>query len=186
MGQLSLRGLRKRFGDVEVIKGIDLEIHDGEFMVFVGPSGCGKSTTLRLIAGLEDITGGELRIDGRRANEQHPADRGAAMVFQSYALYPQMTVAENMAFALRMAKVPKAEREEQVRRAADTLRITKLLERYPKDLSGGQRQRVAIGRAIRRCSCSTNRCPTWTPACASTCGWSWRGCATRWARRWST
>jgi multiple sugar transport system ATP-binding protein len=150
MGQLSLRGLRKRFGEVEVIKGIDLEIHDGEFMVFVGPSGCGKSTTLRLIAGLEDISAGELRIDGRRANDLHPADRGAAMVFQSYALYPQMTVAENMAFALRMAKVPKAEREAQVRRAADTLRITRLLDRYPKDLSGGQRQRVAIGRAIVR------------------------------------
>ncbi|NRF65771.1 ABC transporter ATP-binding protein [Aquincola sp. S2] len=150
MGQLSLRGLRKRFGDVEVIKGIDLEIHDGEFIVFVGPSGCGKSTTLRLIAGLEDISDGELRIDGQRANELHPADRGAAMVFQSYALYPQMTVAENMAFALRMAGVPRAEREQQVKRAADTLRITKLLGRYPKDLSGGQRQRVAIGRAIVR------------------------------------
>ncbi|WP_284618648.1 ABC transporter ATP-binding protein [Aquabacterium humicola] len=150
MGQLSLRGLRKRFGDTEVIKGIDLEIRDGEFMVFVGPSGCGKSTTLRLIAGLEEISDGELQIDGRRANELHPADRGAAMVFQSYALYPQMTVAENMAFALRMAGVGKAEREQQVRKAADTLRITKLLDRYPKDLSGGQRQRVAIGRAIVR------------------------------------
>ena len=150
MGQLSLRGLRKRFGEAEVIKGIDLEIRDGEFMVFVGPSGCGKSTTLRLIAGLEEISDGELRIDGRRANELHPADRGAAMVFQSYALYPQMTVAENMAFALRMAKVPKAEREAQVKRAADTLRISRLLDRYPKDLSGGQRQRVAIGRAIVR------------------------------------
>jgi multiple sugar transport system ATP-binding protein len=150
MGHLSLRGLRKRFGDTEVIKGIDLEIRDGEFMVFVGPSGCGKSTTLRLIAGLEEISGGDLHIDGRRANELHPADRGAAMVFQSYALYPQMTVAENMAFALRMAGVGKAEREQQVRKAADTLRITKLLDRYPKDLSGGQRQRVAIGRAIVR------------------------------------
>jgi multiple sugar transport system ATP-binding protein len=150
MGQLSLRGVRKRFGDVEVIKGVDLEIRDGEFMVFVGPSGCGKSTTLRLIAGLEDISDGELFIDGRRANDLHPADRGAAMVFQSYALYPQMTVAENMAFALRMAKVPKADREARVRRAADTLRITHLLDRHPKDLSGGQRQRVAIGRAIVR------------------------------------
>jgi multiple sugar transport system ATP-binding protein len=150
MGQVSLHGIHKRYGDVAVIRGIDLEVRDGEFMVFVGPSGCGKSTLLRMIAGLEDISAGELRIGGVRANEVRAAERGAAMVFQSYALYPHMTVAENMGFALRMAGVARAARDEQVRRAADTLRITELLGRYPKELSGGQRQRVAIGRAIVR------------------------------------
>ena len=150
MGQVQLRGVRKSFGTVDVIRGIDLDVRDGEFLVFVGPSGCGKSTTLRMIAGLEDITAGEIAIDGVRANELHPADRGAAMVFQSYALYPHMTVAENMGFALKMAGVPRAERDEQVQRTAAKLRITELLQRLPKDLSGGQRQRVAIGRAIVR------------------------------------
>jgi multiple sugar transport system ATP-binding protein len=125
-------------------------VRDGEFLVFVGPSGCGKSTMLRMIAGLEDITAGELLIDGQRANDVRPAERGAAMVFQSYALYPHMTVAENMGFALRMAGVARAERDAQVRRAAEVLRITELLQRLPKELSGGQRQRVAIGRAIVR------------------------------------
>ena len=150
MGQVSLKGIHKRYGAVEVIKGIDLDVRDGEFLVFVGPSGCGKSTMLRMIAGLEDITAGDLLIDGQRANEVRPADRGAAMVFQSYALYPHMTVAENMGFALRMAGVARAERDAQVRRAAEVLRITELLDRLPKELSGGQRQRVAIGRAIVR------------------------------------
>jgi multiple sugar transport system ATP-binding protein len=150
MGQLSLRGITKRYGTTEVVRGIDLEVQDGEFLVFVGPSGCGKSTMLRMIAGLEDISGGELLIDGLRANEVPPAERGAAMVFQSYALYPHMTVAENMGFALRMAGVGRAERDAQVQRAAESLRIADLLGRYPKELSGGQRQRVAIGRAIVR------------------------------------
>ena len=150
MGQVSLKGLRKSFGTVDVIRGIDLEVRDGEFMVFVGQSGCGKSTTLRMIAGLETITSGDLLIDGQRANDLHPADRGAAMVFQSYALYPHMTVAENMGFALKMAGVDKAQREQQVGRAAEILRMTDLLGRFPKELSGGQRQRVAIGRAIVR------------------------------------
>jgi multiple sugar transport system ATP-binding protein len=150
MGQVTLRGVRKSYGSVEVIKGVDLEVRDGEFLVFVGPSGCGKSTLLRMIAGLEDITAGELQIDGQRANGVRPSERGAAMVFQNYALYPHMTVAENMGFALRMAGVPRAEREVQVQRAAQVLRITELLGRYPKELSGGQRQRVAIGRAIVR------------------------------------
>ncbi len=150
MGQVSLRGIRKSYGKVDVIKGVDLDVADGEFIVFVGPSGCGKSTTLRMIAGLESITDGELLIDGVRANELRPADRGAAMVFQSYALYPHMTVAENMGFALKMAGVAKAERTAQVGRAAEILRITELLGRFPKELSGGQRQRVAIGRAIVR------------------------------------
>jgi multiple sugar transport system ATP-binding protein len=150
MGQVSLRKVRKSYGAVDVIKGIDLDVRDGEFMVFVGPSGCGKSTVLRMIAGLESVTGGDLLIDGERANELRPADRGAAMVFQSYALYPHMTVAENMGFALKMAGVAKAERALQVGRAAEILRITELLGRFPKELSGGQRQRVAIGRAIVR------------------------------------
>ncbi|KPF44719.1 sugar ABC transporter ATP-binding protein [beta proteobacterium AAP51] len=150
MGALSLRGVHKRFGALPVIRGIDLEVNDGEFLVFVGPSGCGKSTLLRLIAGLEDFSEGDLFIDGQRANEVRPADRGTAMVFQSYALYPHMTVAENMGFALKMAGVPRAQREQQVQRAAEVLRISELLGRTPKELSGGQRQRVAIGRAIVR------------------------------------
>ena len=150
MGRVSLRGVRKSFGTVDVIKGVDLEVDDGEFVVFVGPSGCGKSTMLRMIAGLEPIDGGDLLIDGQRANDVRPADRGAAMVFQNYALYPHMTVAENMGFALKMAGVGRKERDEQVRRAADVLRIGDLLGRMPKELSGGQRQRVAIGRAIVR------------------------------------
>jgi multiple sugar transport system ATP-binding protein len=150
MGQVSLRGVRKHFGATEVVAGIDLDIQDGEFLVLVGPSGCGKSTLLRLIAGLETVSSGEVRIDGRLVNDVHPAERGAAMVFQSYALYPHMTVAENLGFALRMAGVPRAEREARVQEAARTLQITELLGRYPKELSGGQRQRVAIGRAIVR------------------------------------
>ena len=150
MGKVSLRGIRKSYGEVDVIKGVDLEVADGEFMVFVGPSGCGKSTTLRMIAGLESITAGDLLIDGERANDLRPADRGAAMVFQSYALYPHMTVAENMGFALKMAGISTTQRDEQVRHTAQVLRITDLLKRYPKELSGGQRQRVAIGRAIVR------------------------------------
>jgi multiple sugar transport system ATP-binding protein len=150
MGHLQLQGIRKRFGTVDVIQGIDLDVPDGEFLVFVGPSGCGKSTTLRMIAGLEEISEGELRIDGRRANELAPAERGTAMVFQSYALYPHMTVADNMGFALKMAGASRADRDAAVQRAAETLRITELLGRYPKELSGGQRQRVAIGRAIVR------------------------------------
>jgi multiple sugar transport system ATP-binding protein len=150
MGQVSLRGVRKRFGATEVVAGVDLEILDGEFLVLVGPSGCGKSTLLRLIAGLEEATSGELRIDGRLVNDVHPAQRGAAMVFQSYALYPHMTVAENLGFALRMAGVPRAEREARVGEVAHTLQLQELLSRFPKELSGGQRQRVAIGRAIVR------------------------------------
>ncbi len=150
MGQVSLRGIRKSYGPVDVIKGVDLDVREGEFIVFVGPSGCGKSTTLRMIAGLESISDGDLMIDGVRANDLQPSDRGAAMVFQSYALYPHMTVAENMGFSLKMSGVGKAQRGQQVERTAEILRITELLQRYPKELSGGQRQRVAIGRAIVR------------------------------------
>jgi len=150
MGQVTLKGIHKRYGELPVIQGIDLEVQDGEFLVFVGPSGCGKSTTLRMIAGLEDVTAGDITIDGQRINDMRPADRGTAMVFQSYALYPHMTVGENMGFALKMSGVGQAERKAQVGKTAEILRITELLDRYPKALSGGQRQRVAIGRAIVR------------------------------------
>ena len=150
MATLALRGLRKSYGPADVIKGVDLDIADREFTVFVGPSGCGKSTLLRMIAGLEEITAGDLLIDGKRVNDVGPADRGLAMVFQSYALYPHMTVAENMGFALRLARVPRAERDRKVADAARILQLGPYLDRTPKDLSGGQRQRVAIGRAIVR------------------------------------
>ena len=150
MATVALRNICKSFGDVEVIKGINLDIDDRSFVVFVGPSGCGKSTLLRLIAGLEAITSGDLLIDGERANDSPPDKRGLAMVFQSYALYPHMTVAGNMAFSLRLASVPRAERDKKVIEAARVLQLESLLERKPKELSGGQRQRVAIGRAIVR------------------------------------
>jgi len=147
---LALRGIRKAFGPVEVLRGIDLEIAEGEFTVFVGPSGCGKSTLLRMIAGLEDIDEGEVSIAGERVNEVAPAERGIAMVFQSYALYPHMTVAQNMGFALKMAGQPRKAIDAAVARAAAILQIEPLLARKPRELSGGQRQRVAIGRAIVR------------------------------------
>ena len=150
MSGLKLRGIRKSFGAVQVLKGIDLDIEDKEFVVFVGPSGCGKSTLLRLIAGLESITAGELDIGNERMNDVDPSKRGIAMVFQSYALYPHMTVRENMGFALRFAGVAKPEIEKQVAEAARILELGPLMERRPKELSGGQRQRVAIGRAIVR------------------------------------
>lgn len=150
MSSLSLRGVRKSFANTQVLHGIDLEVADGEFVVFVGPSGCGKSTLLRCIAGLENLSDGELLIDGQRVNDVEPAKRGLAMVFQSYALYPHMTVAENMSFGLRMLDTPKAEIARIVAEAADVLQIQPLLQRRPAQLSGGQRQRVAIGRAIVR------------------------------------
>ena len=150
MANLTLRDARKSYGAIEVIKGIDLDVDDREFVVFVGPSGCGKSTLLRMIAGLEKITGGDLMIDGARVNDVDPSERGLAMVFQSYALYPHMTVAANMGFALKIAGVSTSERDQKVKEAAQVLELAHLLERRPKDLSGGQRQRVAIGRAIVR------------------------------------
>jgi len=150
MSSVKLRSVRKSFGALEIIKGVDLDIGDKEFVVFVGPSGCGKTTLLRMIAGLETITAGDLEIDGQRMNEVDPSKRGIAMVFQSYALYPHMTVRENMGFALRFARVPKDEIDRQVNEAAHILALDPLLDRYPKQLSGGQRQRVAIGRAIVR------------------------------------
>ncbi len=150
MADVILKNVRKSFGPVDVIKGVDLEARHGEFVVFVGPSGCGKSTLLRMICGLEKITSGQLLIGDEDMSEVEASDRGTAMVFQSYALYPHMTVAENMSFGLRMAKTPQAEVERRVRKAAEILQITHLLQRKPKDMSGGQRQRVAIGRAIVR------------------------------------
>ena len=150
MGQITLRNVSKAFGDTVVIPGLDLTIEDGEFCVFVGPSGCGKSTLLRLIAGLEDVSGGTIAIDGHDVTAQPPAKRGLAMVFQSYALYPHMTVAKNIAFPLKMAGVPQDQRMEKVRAAARTLDLEPYLDRRPGQLSGGQRQRVAIGRAIVR------------------------------------
>ena len=150
MSGLSLSGVVKRFGQTGVIHGVDLEVAEGAFCVFVGPSGCGKSTLLRMIAGLEETTEGVIRIGGRDVTRTDPSERGVAMVFQSYALYPHMTVAENMGFGLRMAGRPRAEIDAKVRRAAGILKLDALLDRKPRALSGGQRQRVAIGRAITR------------------------------------
>lgn len=150
MTGLVLKDIRKAYGQVKVLHGIDLEIKEGEFVVFVGPSGCGKSTLLRMIAGLEDITGGELYIDGQLVNDVPPSKRGIAMVFQSYALYPHMTVYDNMAFGMRIAGESKEEIDRRVRSAANILQLGPYLDRLPKALSGGQRQRVAIGRAICR------------------------------------
>jgi multiple sugar transport system ATP-binding protein len=150
VGSIQLVGVRKEFGGVKVINGIDLEIGEGDFAVFVGPSGCGKSTLLRLIAGLEDVTAGTILIDGKDATNIGPAQRGLAMVFQSYALYPHMSVRGNIAFALKMAKQPKDVIDRKVAKAAATLNLTDYLDRKPRQLSGGQRQRVAIGRAIVR------------------------------------
>ena len=150
MADVQLRDIRKSFGKVETIHGVSLDIRDREFVVFVGPSGCGKSTLLRLIAGLEDITSGDLTIDGQRVNALPPAKRGIAMVFQSYALYPHMTVRDNMSFALKLAKKTPAEIDAAVTKAARVLQLEPFLDRLPKALSGGQRQRVAIGRSIVR------------------------------------
>jgi multiple sugar transport system ATP-binding protein len=150
MGQITLKQVRKSFGDVHVIPRVDLDINDGEFVVFVGPSGCGKSTLLRLIAGLEDTTSGKILIDGKDATDLPPAKRGLAMVFQSYALYPHMTVRKNIAFPLKMAGMDPAEIDKKVEYAARVLNLANYLDRRPGQLSGGQRQRVAIGRAIVR------------------------------------
>ena len=150
MATLQLKNITKQFGDTKVIKGIDLDVNDREFVVFVGPSGCGKSTLMRMIAGLESASDGDILIDGKRMNEVGPADRGLAMVFQSYALYPHMTVEGNMGFSMRLAGVPKEERRAKVLEAAKILQLEPLLDRKPKALSGGQRQRVSIGRAIVR------------------------------------
>ncbi|MBI1494409.1 ABC transporter ATP-binding protein [Halocynthiibacter styelae] len=150
MSSLTLSDLRKSYGKTEVLKGIDLEIASGEFIVFVGPSGCGKSTTLRLIAGLEDVSVGEINIGGRVVNNLEPRDRDIAMVFQNYAIYPHMTVKKNIAFGLRTSKLSKPEKEARIREVVQILDMEDLLDRRPNQLSGGQRQRVAIGRAMVR------------------------------------
>ena len=150
MGRIVLEQVTKRFGDVEVIPPLDLTIEDGEFAVFVGPSGCGKSTLLRMVAGLETVSDGEVRIGERRVNELEPMDRDISMVFQNYALYPHMTVRQNIGYGLKIAKTPKDQIEAKVRQAAELLQLSDYLDRRPRDLSGGQRQRVAMGRAIVR------------------------------------
>src|SRR6202795_5224397 len=150
MASVAIRDVRKAFGATEVLHGLDISIADGQFVVLVGPSGCGKSTLLRMIAGLENITAGEIKIGDRVVNNLPPKERDVAMVFQNYALYPHMTVAANMAFSMKLRSAPKDEIERRVSRAAEILGLTKLLERFPRQLSGGQRQRVAMGRAIVR------------------------------------
>jgi multiple sugar transport system ATP-binding protein len=150
MATVTFEGVNKTYGDFQAVKDLNLEIGDGEFMVLVGPSGCGKTTSLRMVAGLEEITSGTLRIGDRVVNDVPPKDRDIAMVFQSYALYPHMSVRENLAFGLKLRKVPKPEIERRVNEAAETIQLQKLLDRKPKELSGGQRQRVALGRAIVR------------------------------------
>ncbi|MEY4124319.1 MAG: sn-glycerol-3-phosphate import ATP-binding protein UgpC, partial [Pseudomonadota bacterium] len=150
MASVSIRTVKKNFGEVPILHGVDIEIKDGSFTVLVGPSGCGKSTLLRMIAGLEEITSGEIHIGNRQVNDLPPKERDIAMVFQNYALYPHMTVGQNMAFSLTLAKRPQEEIDKKVARAADILALGSLLERYPRQLSGGQRQRVAMGRAIVR------------------------------------
>src|SRR3712207_2288305 len=150
MGTIQLDRVEKWFGDLQIIKGVDLDIADGEFVIFVGPSGCGKSTLLRLVAGLEETSAGTIRIDGRDVTDLPPGDRQLAMVFQSYALYPHMSVRDNMSFGLRMAGTPKEQIDARVAEAARILKLDALLDRRPRALSGGQRQRVAIGRAIVR------------------------------------
>jgi multiple sugar transport system ATP-binding protein len=150
MAPVGIRDVRKAFGSTEIIHGVSVDIADGEFVILVGPSGCGKSTLLRMIAGLERISGGEIRIGDRVVNDVPPKERDIAMVFQNYALYPHMTVADNMAFSMKLRRAPKSEIEARVKRAAEILGLMPLLDRYPRQLSGGQRQRVAMGRAIVR------------------------------------
>ena len=189
MADVTLRKVVKRYDEVEAVRGIDLDIADKEFVVLVGPSGCGKSTTLRMIAGLEDITDGDIMIGGDVVNDVPPKDRDIAMVFQNYALYPHMTVAENMSFGLRLKRYPKAEIKSRIDEAARMLDIVELVDRKPKQLSGGQRQRVAMAApscVIRRCFCSTSRCPTSTPSCACRCGSRSRRCTRKSAPRRST
>jgi len=172
LAELRVSGLRKAFGAVEVLKGIDLQLPDGAFVSFLGPSGCGKSTLLRCIAGLEDLTKGSIHLGDRDITDMPSARRDIAMVFQNYALYPHMSVRKNMAFGLALNGMPRVEIDRRVQNAAETLRITDLLDRKPRQLSGGQRQRVAIGRAITRQP--QLPCQTLTPACVSPCGPSFR------------
>ncbi len=179
MADLTLRGVRKSFGDVHVIHDVDLDVRHGEFVVFVGPSGCGKSTLLRMICGLEATSAGEVAIGGRRVNDVPAAQRGLALVFQSYALYPHMTVRQNMAFGLENLGTPKPVSKHASRKPRACCGWSPISPASPTALSGGQRQRVAIGRAIVRepeIFLLMSRSPTWMRSCASACGRSWRGC----------
>jgi ABC-type sugar transport system ATPase subunit len=181
MSSLALRGVDKIFGTTHIIKNVDLEVPDGDFTVFVGPSGCGKSTLLRMIAGLEQATAGDILLDGKRVNEVAAAQRGLAMVFQSYALYPHMSVRQNLAFGLENSRASRAEITARVDEAAEMLAIRELLQRKPRQLSGGQRQRGSrsAGRssAAPASSCSTSRSRTSTPSCASPRAASSPGCS---------
>ncbi len=181
MAEIVLDGVTKRYPDGSVAASdVNLEIADGEFVILVGPSGCGKSTTLNMIAGLEDITSGELRIGGERMNERGPRERDIAMVFQSYALYPHMTVRQNLAFPLKIAKMDKATITSKVAEAAATLDLTDYLDRKPANLSGGSGSAspwAARSSATPRHSCSTNRCPTSTRSCGCRCGPRWPACS---------
>lgn len=183
MANVTLSSVYKAFGEAVISRDINLEIDDGEFVVFVGPSGCGKSTLLRMIAGLEDITSGELLIGGKRMNEVPPSERGIGMVFQSYALYPHLSVAENMSFGLKLAGVKKAEIYQRVNQVAEVLQLAHLLDRRPKALSGGQRQRVAIvvpWSPSQMFSCWMNRFPTWMPHCGCRCESRFLVCISAW------
>ena len=179
MANLKIKNLQKGFEGFSIIKGIDLEVNDKEFVVFVGPSGCGKSTLLRLIAGLEEVSGGTIELDGRDITEVSPAKRDLAMVFQTYALYPHMSVRKNMSFALDLAGVPKAEVEKKVGEAARILELGPMLERKPKQLSAASVNAwpsAAPSCATRKSSCSTNRCPTLMLPCACRCVWNCCAC----------
>jgi multiple sugar transport system ATP-binding protein len=183
MASVTINQIHKRYDDFHAVKGVSLEIKDKEFVVLVGPSGCGKTTTLRMVAGLETITEGQILIGPTVVNDLPPMDRDIAMVFQNYALYPHMSVYDNMAFGLKMRKFDKSEIKKRVENAANILGITDHLLRKPRMLSGGQRQRVALGRAIRKYSCSTSRCRTWTRSCACRCGLRSRSCISGYRRR---
>ena len=166
MASVTFDHVYKRYGEVTAVNDLNIHVEDKEFLVFVGPSGCGKTTSLRCLAGLEEISDGNILIGDRIVNDVPPKDRDIAMVFQSYALYPHMSVYDNMAFGLKLRKTPKAEIDRRVKEAAEILDIGHLLDRKPKQLSGGQRQRVAMGRASRRSSSSTSLSPTLMPSCA--------------------
>ena len=185
---LQINNLFKSYGTVEILKDINVSIEQGDFLVLVGPSGCGKSTLLNCIAGLEPITKGNLSIGGQDMTHVSPKDRDIAMVFQSYALYPTMTVAKNITFGMKVRGVDQATQDQKLEHVAKQLQIEPLLHRKPAQLSGGQRQRVAMGRALVRdpsCSCSTSRCRTLTPSCASRCAPRSRPCTSASAHPWS-
>jgi len=187
MASVVLKNVEKVYpGGIKAVEDFNLEVADGEFVVLVGPSGCGKTTTLRMLAGLEEITAGTITIGDRVVNDVPARDRDIAMVFQNYALYPHMSVYDNMAFGLKLRRLPREEIDRRIRDAARILNLTKVLDRKPKALSGGQRQRVAVGRAIVRKPAVfflMNRFRIWTPNYGCRCGWKSNGCTPSWARR---